>query len=269
MVEIAPSDSLGGNIDFSQIDIQKIRADVSNYDLGFFVLRNLLSVQNIEKYILECKRFIKTSSICFTRINTDWINDYVHPRSHDQIERTHRIYQYFHNHRSESTDSLLKDLLAFRNKVELPWHNNFDYKNEIGKLQDYIIVTHYTPNAGMLPRHQDYLGNLPHPLLQFQILLSKPGVDFSGGEFILYTKSGKRLKTTEELELKQGDALLFDKSLFHEVEPTLDTKGDGRWSVLIGARAKRHSLLNACLRRVTFSPLFYPITRHLKIIRQA
>ncbi|MFD2644406.1 2OG-Fe(II) oxygenase [Pseudomonas japonica] len=55
--------------------------------------------------------------------------------------------------------------------------------------------------------HQDLYGDLHFPL-QMAILLSRPGVDFEGGEFCL-TEYSSREHRAEVVPLEQGDALIF------------------------------------------------------------
>jgi hypothetical protein len=56
--------------------------------------------------------------------------------------------------------------------------------------------------------HQDLYGAQVFPL-QVAILLSEPGADFSGGEFVL-TEQRPRLQTRVEVcQLRQGDAVVF------------------------------------------------------------
>jgi hypothetical protein len=70
------------------------------------------------------------------------------------------------------------------------------------------------------------------------IFLTHPEVDYRGGDLILYTKGGDRVNVQATLKLEKGDALLFDKSLYHEVAPTLPSEISevGRWTTVIGAR---------------------------------
>ncbi|MFJ4375244.1 2OG-Fe(II) oxygenase [Pseudomonas japonica] len=55
--------------------------------------------------------------------------------------------------------------------------------------------------------HQDLYGDLHFPL-QMAILLSRPGIDFEGGEFCL-TEYSSREHRAEVVPLEQGDALIF------------------------------------------------------------
>ncbi len=56
--------------------------------------------------------------------------------------------------------------------------------------------------------HQDLYGELAFPI-QATVLLSRPGEDFAGGEFLLIEQRPRRQSTGEVVPLKQGDAVLF------------------------------------------------------------
>jgi hypothetical protein len=56
--------------------------------------------------------------------------------------------------------------------------------------------------------HQDLYGELAFPL-QVAILLSEPGADFSGGEFVLTEQRPRMQSRAEVVPLRQGDAVAF------------------------------------------------------------
>ena len=56
--------------------------------------------------------------------------------------------------------------------------------------------------------HQDLYGEHVFPL-QVAILLSEPGRDFSGGEFVLTEQRPRMQSRAQVIDLKQGDALVF------------------------------------------------------------
>jgi hypothetical protein len=100
-------------------------------------------------------------------------------------------------------------------------------------------------------RHNDCKDDIPYPLLQVVLLLSRPQRDFSGGELALHTRSDTSIRVLEELGMEQGDAIFFDKSLDHEVEPTRRSAGSavGRWTAIIGGRYRRPNILRRVARR--------------------
>ena len=56
--------------------------------------------------------------------------------------------------------------------------------------------------------HQDLYGELNFPL-QMTVLLSAPGRDFSGGEFVLTEQRPRAQSRVEVVPLEQGEAVLF------------------------------------------------------------
>lgn len=56
--------------------------------------------------------------------------------------------------------------------------------------------------------HQDLYGELVFPL-QVAVLLSRPGTDFTGGEFVLTEQRPRRQSRVQVVPLDQGDAVVF------------------------------------------------------------
>jgi hypothetical protein len=240
-------------------------ADLLNPDKGYVLIRKYFSDEEIDRYRNECENFLETGPVCVSRINTDWIPDYVHPRSHDKVGRTYRIYQYFHNDHSEPTTAFFDKALSIRNTIEQTWLDDPRYRLEKETLQNYIIVTKYITDTGHLPPHRDYYGPAPFPLLQSLVLLSRMPDDYTGGDFRLRTKNGTSLSLANDIGATKGDLLVFDKSLEHTVELTQagTSTNLGRWSVLVGARAIKDNRVRGVSKRLLYSYPFYPYTRPL------
>ena len=71
--------------------------------------------------------------------------------------------------------------------------------------------------------HQDLYGDLAFPL-QATILLSEPGRDFTGGEFVITEQRPRMQSRAEVVPLRQGDAVIF--AVHHR--PVRGTRGDYR-----------------------------------------
>ncbi|MDF2367548.1 2OG-Fe(II) oxygenase [Sneathiella sp.] len=76
-----------------------------------------------------------------------------------------------------------------------------------GQLRPTPLILKY--NAGDYNRlHQDLYGEHLFPL-QMAILLSAPGADFEGGEFILTEQRARQQSRARVVPLKKGDAVIF------------------------------------------------------------
>ena len=60
--------------------------------------------------------------------------------------------------------------------------------------------------------HQDLYGEHVFPL-QVAVLLSRPGIDFTGGEFVLTEQRPRMQSRVEVVPLEQGDAVIFPVNL--------------------------------------------------------
>lgn len=89
--------------------------------------------------------------------------------------------------------------------------------------------------------HQDLYGEHFFPL-QVAVLLSAPGVDFDGGEFVLTEQRPRQQSRVEVLPLRQGDAVVFAVNQ----RPQAGTRGDYRVTMRHGVsrlrRGHRHTL---------------------------
>jgi len=231
----------GMSRDADDNDVNAIRANLLNPAKGFHVCRGFYSPEEVAVYRDVCRQFLEHGRVIYKRINSDSMPDYVHPRSHDRHNRTYRIYQFLHNHRADMMGRFFSKATSLRDRIEEPWNTDPIYQAERERLQSYCVVTYYRESMGMLPRHQDYKGPAKLPLIQFWVALSEPGVDYRKGNLVLFPKTGVRVRAETDLALKVGDALIFDKALFHEVEAIEpgEESSLGRCTVLIGARAAR------------------------------
>jgi uncharacterized protein len=89
--------------------------------------------------------------------------------------------------------------------------------------------------------HQDLYGDLVFPI-QVAVLLSEPGKDFTGGEFVLTEQRPRMQSRAEVVGLKQGDAVAF---AVHN-RPVRGTKGNYRVNLRHGVSrlrsGRRHTL---------------------------
>ena len=88
--------------------------------------------------------------------------------------------------------------------------------------------------------HQDLYGDLAFPL-QLTILLSEPGTDFTGGEFVLREQRPRMQSRVEVVPLTQGDAVVF---AVHN-RPVKGTKGTYRVNLRHGVSRVRSGLRHA------------------------
>jgi hypothetical protein len=82
--------------------------------------------------------------------------------------------------------------------------------------------------------HQDVYGDLTFPL-QVAVLLSEPGRDFSGGEFVLTEQRPRMQSRAQVVPLRQGDAAVF--AVHHR--PVAGTRGTYRVNMRHGVSRVR------------------------------
>jgi hypothetical protein len=85
--------------------------------------------------------------------------------------------------------------------------------------------------------HQDLYGDLAFPI-QVAILLSEPGEDFTGGEFVLTEQRPRMQSRVEVVPLEQGDAVAF---AVHN-RPVQGTKGSYRVNLRHGVSRIRSGM---------------------------
>jgi hypothetical protein len=93
---------------------------------------------------------------------------------------------------------------------------------EVGQSKATPLLLRYE-TGGYNCLHQDRYGAIAFPL-QAAVLLSRPGTDFAGGEFLLVEQRPRAQSRAEVVALGQGDAVIFPNAL----RPVAGTRGDYR-----------------------------------------
>ena len=120
-------------------------------------------------------------------------------------------------------------------------HQDFlDRCHEAGQLRPTPLLLQYGPGDYNC-LHQDLYGELAFPL-QVAILLSEPGRDFTGGEFVLTEQRPRMQSRPEVVPLRQGDGVAF--AVHHR--PVAGTRGTYRVNLRHGVSrlrsGRRHTL---------------------------
>ena len=112
--------------------------------------------------------------------------------------------------------------------------------HDAGQTRPTPLLLQYVP-GDFNCLHQDLYGDLAFPL-QVALLLSEPGKDFTGGEFVLTEQRPRMQSRAEVVPLRQGDAVAF---AVHN-RPVQGTKGVYRVNLRHGVSrvrsGRRHTL---------------------------
>ncbi|MGH8295647.1 MAG: 2OG-Fe(II) oxygenase [Steroidobacteraceae bacterium] len=114
-----------------------------------------------------------------------------------------------------------------------------------GQVKPTALLLQYGPEDYNC-LHQDLYGEWVFPL-QLTVLLSQPGRDFSGGEFVLTEQRPRRQSRVEVVPLGQGEAVVF--AVHHR--PVRGTRGEYRVNLRHGVSRVR------CGRRQTLGIIFH------------
>ncbi|MFM1896258.1 MAG: hypothetical protein RLZZ385_1332 [Pseudomonadota bacterium] len=130
-------------------------------------------------------------------------------------------YQYFHYPLPEAVDTLRRCLYPPLARVANRWQEALRQDDRYPAThEDYLARCHAAGQARPTPLllryvaddynclHQDLYGDEVFPL-QVAFLLSQPGKDFSGGEFVLTEQRPRMQSRPEVVSLQQGDAVAF------------------------------------------------------------
>ncbi|WP_457588631.1 2OG-Fe(II) oxygenase [Ensifer canadensis] len=108
--------------------------------------------------------------------------------------------------------------------------------HDAGQTRPTPLLLQYVP-GDFNCLHQDLYGDLAFPI-QVAILLSEPGEDFTGGEFVLTEQRPRMQSRVEVVPLRQGDAVAF---AVHN-RPVQGTKGNYRVNLRHGVSRIRSGL---------------------------
>jgi hypothetical protein len=97
--------------------------------------------------------------------------------------------------------------------------------------------------------HQDLYGDVAFPL-QMTVLLSEPGDEFAGGEFVLVEQRPRKQSLAHVVPLRRGDAVVFPNA----VRPVRGNRGVFRTRFRHGVGEVRHG------ERLTLGLIFHDAT---------
>lgn len=130
-------------------------------------------------------------------------------------------YKYFANPLPEIISASRKALYARLSPLANRWSERLGNGVEYPANHDeYLAICHAAGQTRPTPLilqyvegdynclHQDLYGDLAFPL-QVAVLLSQPGEDFTGGEFVLTEQRPRMQSRAEVVSLQQGDAVVF------------------------------------------------------------
>ncbi|ASV86638.1 2OG-Fe(II) oxygenase [Ochrobactrum quorumnocens] len=163
-------------------------------------------------------------------------------------------YKYFSNPLPDIIQGLRQELYARLSPIANRWSERLGSGVQYPTSHDaYLAICHAAGQTRPTPLilqyvegdynclHQDLYGDLAFSL-QVAVLLSQPGEDFTGGEFVLTEQRPRMQSRAEVVPLRQGDAVIFAVN----DRPIRGTRGDYKAKMRHGVSrlrsGKRHTL---------------------------
>jgi len=156
-------------------------------------------------------------------------------------------YQYFAYPLPEPLASLRPALYARLRGIAARWHRTLGLPDDLpADHADYLARCHAAGQQRPTPLllqygpgdynalHQDLYGDLVFPL-QVAVLLSAPGTDFTGGEFVMTEQRPRMQSRPMVVPLGQGDAVVMAVNF----RPVTGTRGPYRVQLRHGVSAVR------------------------------
>jgi hypothetical protein len=144
-------------------------------------------------------------------------------------------YKYFSYPLPEPIGELRRGLYARLAPIANAWNDRMG-----------VVMRYPAEHEDFNALHQDIYGDLAFPL-QVAILLTEPGCDHTGGEFVLTEQRPRMQSRAEVVPLRQGDAVAF--AVHHR--PVHGTKGIYRVNLRHGVSRVRSG------RRYTLGIIFH------------
>jgi uncharacterized protein len=236
------------NVEFRRADVKVVgeRIDAHDWDTiaselngyGCAVLQKLLTPH-------ECKQLAALYA------HEEHFRSHIHMARHGFGRGE---YKYFKYPLPDLIDALRTALYPHAAEIANAWNERMNVDVRYPRAHaDYLKICHKAGQTRPTPLllqyvpgdfnclHQDLYGDLAFPL-QATVLLSKPGEDFIGGEFVLTEQRPRMQSRVEAVGLDQGDAVLF---AVHN-RPVQGTKGVYRVNMRHGVSrlrsGRRHTL---------------------------
>jgi uncharacterized protein len=159
-------------------------------------------------------------------------------------------YQYFDYPLPEIVGALRKAVYPPLARIANRWHDAMgidtrfpadhsaflDLCRRGGQTKPTPLLLKYGPDDYNC-LHQDRYGDIVFPL-QMTVLLSAPGTDFTGGEFVLTEQRPRKQSRAEVVPLRQGEAVIFPVNQ----RPVRGTRGFYRVSLRHGVSRIRSGI---------------------------